>query len=94
MVIINHNKLRVKGPNQSVPQNVRLKNKRTNPPSGDDSLGSECLNAPLQPDIPAALGDADADLAIGFLPTLADDVPVGEIVFGDGDLSLLRLARP
>ena len=93
MVIINH-KLRVKGPNQSVPQNVRLKNKQTNPPSGDDSLGSERLNVPLQPDIPAALGDADADLAIGFLPTLADDVPVGEIVFGDGDLSLLRLARP
>ena len=57
-------------------------------------MSSERLNTPLQPDFPAGLGDADADLAIGLLPTLTDNVPVGEIIFGDGDLGLLCLPRP
>ena len=56
-------------------------------------MSGENLDASLQLDVPAALRDTDANRAIGLLPTLADDVPVGEIVLGDGDLGLLRLSR-
>ena len=52
------------------------------------------LNASLQLNFPAALGNTDTDLAVGLLPTLTDDIPIGEIVLGDGDLGLLRLTWP
>lgn len=53
---------------------------------------SDRLYRSLQHDLPAALRDEDADLPIRFLPTLTNDIPVGKIKLGDGNIGLLAFA--